>query len=275
MGDGSGMSASGNSSNSKTISRRSVTRGVAWSAPLMAIAVSAPAYASSIPCVVQTNFDGLMPGTSPSALTFVPSTVTATLTWDASYGSDDTPGDTGKVETTSTTPAWNYLECEMLSPVTAGRTVTLSIHLSAPVTNLGFRIHDIDKTGSSQQYGWDDLVIVNTPGKPFTYARGTNVRGTGTAADPFCNNVFGDQAIDSGLNHVDLKWAGPIQDVQIVYTAGHNGTSGNQHIGIGNISFSDCVANPKGFAAPSARAQFAGGGFVPGKTGALLEGRDN
>ena len=68
--------------------------------------------------------------------------------------------------------------------------------------------------------------------------------GTGTDADAFRNNVFGDQAIDSGLNHVDLTWAGSVSQVKFRYRARNSGNSGNQHIGIGNISFSDCVANP-------------------------------
>ncbi|MEO6511995.1 MAG: hypothetical protein ABIO16_13435 [Nocardioides sp.] len=271
------MPESGPQEPGRRLSRRSVARGVAWTAPIAMVAVAAPAFATSAPCQVQTNFDGLQVGTKPSVLTFLPSTITAAITWVASYGSDDTPGGTGQVAQTTTTPAWNYLECEMLSTITAGRTVTLTINLSAPVTNLGFRVHDIDKTGSTQQYGWDDYVIVNTPGKPFTYARGTKVTGTGTSADPFRNTDFGDQAIDSGLNHVDLAWAGPIQTVQIIYKAGHNGNSSNQHIGIGNVSFTDCVANPIGFGAapPADRLAVARGSFATGASRVLLPGRDN
>jgi hypothetical protein len=242
------------------------------------VAVAAPAFATSKPpCQVQTNFDGLQVGTKPGVLTFLPSTITASISWAASYGSDATPGGTGQVARTTTSPAWNYLECEMLQTITAGRTVTLTIQLSAPVSNLGFRIHDIDKTGSSRQYGWDDHVIVNTPGKAFTYTRGTKVTGSGTAADPFRNTEFGDQAIDSGLNHVDLAWAGPIQTVQIVYKAGHDGDSANQHIGIGNLSFTDCVANPAGLVAapPADRLAVARGSFDTGASRVLLPGQDN
>lgn len=49
MGDGSGMSASERSTSnaSRTVTRRTVARGIAWSAPLAAIGVSAPAYATS------------------------------------------------------------------------------------------------------------------------------------------------------------------------------------------------------------------------------------
>ena len=64
MGDGSGMPASERSTShtSRTITRRTVTRGVAWSAPLAAISVAAPAFASSIPCQVTTVLDNLTPG---------------------------------------------------------------------------------------------------------------------------------------------------------------------------------------------------------------------
>ncbi len=269
------------------VTRRTIARGAVWTAPIVGVAVAAPAFATSpVPCQVQTNFDNLQVGSRPTVLTFLPSTITASISWAANYSSPgdptpNTPGDTGLVARTTTSPAWNYLECEMLDPITAGHTVTLSIHLSAPVTNLGFRIHDIDKTGSSNNYGWDDYVIVNTPGKVFTAVKGSNVIGNGSATigspasstGPFRNNVFGDQAIDSGLNHVDLKWAGPIQDVQIIYKGGHNGDSANQHIGIGNISFSDCVANPGGRS-----ASFGTSGadlFTPSAGRQCVPGRDN
>ena len=101
--------------------------------------------------------------------------------------------------------------------------------------------------------------------------------GTGTSALPFRNNVAGDQAIDSGLNHVDLNWAGPIQDVTLTYKAGMNGDSSNQHIGIGNLSFTDCVANPNGVvvAPPADRLAVSRGSFAAGASKALVTGRDN
>ena len=99
--------------------------------------------------------------------------------------------------------------------------------------------------------------------------------GNGTALTPFRNQHTGDQDIDSGRNHVDLTWAGPVAQVQFIYKAGKTGNSDNQHIGIGNISFSDCVANPAGLAAPASRALASGGGFVPGESGELIDGRDN
>jgi hypothetical protein len=274
MGDSSGMpAAEGSTSNtSRTMTRRTVARGIAWSAPLAAVSVAAPAYASSIPCQVTTVLDSLTPGQPVGVLTFLPSTVTATIAFANGAGSGQM-GDTGEVAQTSTLPPWNYIEVEMTDPLNAGDYIDVTITLSQAVTNLSFRIHDIDKTGSQQQYGWNDEVWVQTAG--FTFVRGTNVIGAGTDADAFRNNVFGDQAIDSGLNHVDLKWAGSVSQVKFRYRARNSGDSGNQHIGIGNISFSDCVANPTKRTGFAAQSRTVVGSFVPGETGDLVAGRDN
>ena len=184
---------------------------------MVAVAVAAPAFATSIPCVVQTNFDDLTPGTKPTMLTFLPSTITATIAYSSTgNGGDDTPGGTGQVAATDTDPSWNYLEVEMLDQLTLDDTVTVTITFTQAVTNLTFRIHDIDKTSE----GWDDLVIVNTTG--FTYSAGTDVIGNGTALTPFRNQHTGDQDIDSGRNHVDLTWAGPVAQVQFIYKAGQD-----------------------------------------------------
>jgi hypothetical protein len=55
--------------------------------------------------------------------------------------------------------------------------------------------------------------------------------------------ALGDHGHDR-LGDVQLSWAGTVSQVQFTYRAGITGASVNQHIGIGNISFSDCVANP-------------------------------
>jgi hypothetical protein len=255
----------------RRVSRRSVTRGAVWTAPIIAVATAAPAFATSPPrCVVQTNFDNLTPGTTPSVLTFLPSTVTATVAYAANYGSDNTPGRTGQVGATTTTPVWNYIEVEMLSPITAGHTVTVTLSLSAPVTNLAFKIHDID-TVSGQ---WLDQVVVSTPG--YTAAKGANVTGAGTSGSPFTNTTQVDNPISSGLGDVELKWAGPISQVKFVYRAGSDGSSGNQHVGIGNISFTDCVATSDSrVAVQPGREVVSKGLFSPGRRGDLDPARDN
>ena len=47
----------------------------------------------------------------------------------------------------------------MTDPLNAGDYIDVTITLSQAVTNLSFRLHDIDKTGSTQQYGWNDEVL--------------------------------------------------------------------------------------------------------------------
>lgn len=279
MGVGFSMPETGRLNGEKqVISRRTVARGAAWSAPLAMVAVGAPAFATSTPpCQVQTNFDNLEVGTKPTTLTFLPSTITASIAYSSSgNGGDNTPGGTSEVAQTNTTPAWNYIEVEMLDTLSQGDRVTVTITFSQAVTNLAFRIHDIDAEKSrGGDIQWVDHVVVNTTG--FTYARGTDVTGTGTTDDPFRNTKFEDQAIDSGKNHVDVTWAGSVQVISFTYKAGADGTSSNQHIGIGNLSFTDCVANPDRFAAsqPADRLAAARGSFVTGASRVLVEGQDN
>lgn len=224
--------------NGKTVSRRTVVKGSAWAVP--AVLVTAPVHAVSLSgCIVQSVFDSLRVGSCPTTIDFSPSTVTATLSYSSTgNGGDPTPGGTGCVERTSTAPAWNYIEVEMLSPLAAGDSVTVTITLSQAMERLSFKIHDIDAVTGA----WQDTVVVNTAG--YTWVPGGNIIGSGTVADPFRNSTAVDNPISSGLGDVQLTWAGPIQAVSFKYIAGITGNSQNQHVGLGNISFEDCVANP-------------------------------
>ncbi len=233
-------------------SRRAVTRGGVWAAPVVAIGAAAPAYAASGPCLVRTNFDDLTPGQPVGTLTFPPSDVTGTLTFSS------TPGNTGEVAATSTVPSWNYVEIEMLQPVQQGKQITVTLVLSQPVENLSFKLHDID----SEEGGYRDTVVVHTPG--YVASRGANIQGAGSAADPLRPVDWGDTPIASGLGDVELTWAGPVQTVSFTYVGGLTGNSQNQHIGLGNISFTDCVANPDRQAVDLSRVAVAQGRFSRG-----------
>lgn len=220
---------------SRPVTRRSVSAGAVWAVPVIAVAASAPAMAAS-QCVVTTNFDGLTPGTTPTTLTFLPSTVTATLGFTSSgLGGDNTPGDTGEVAATSTSPSWNYIEVEMLAPIDQGDSIQVTISLTEAVENLTFKIHDID--GLSGQ--WQDTVRVDTAG--FTFVPGANIIGDGSNGTRFRNATPGDDPIDSGVADVTLSWVGPVQTVSFSYIAGRDRDTNNQHIGLGDISFTDCV----------------------------------
>ena len=130
--------------------------------------------------------------TTPAVLTFLPSTITATIAYASTgNGGDNTPGGTGQVAATDTSPPWNYIEVEMLDQLSVGDTVDGDHHAVAQaVTNLSFRIHDIDKT---VRVGWDDLVIVNTAGLHLTERARTSIGLPAPPADAVPQPAPGDQ----------------------------------------------------------------------------------
>lgn len=226
---------------SSSVSRRSVVKGAAWAVPAIVVAAPVPAFAAS-PCTPTTALDDLTPGTTPGTITFQPSGVTATLTFSSSTPGGGT-GATGEVAATSTTPSWNYIELEMTRRLRQGSYVELTITLSQPVEGLSFTLHDIDEVTGS----WYDRVRVYTSG--YTYARGDNVIGTGSAGDLFRPRTPGDRPIDSGLGDVRLTWPGAVSSVRVRYVAGADGNSQNQHIGLGDLSYQACIL-PNGTAQP-------------------------
>ncbi len=244
----------------KDVSRRTVVKAAAWSVPVLAFAAPVPAFAASR-CTPSTNLDGLQTGSKPSSITFMPSALVASLAY-ASSGQPNppTPGGTGTVAATSTNPSWKYIELEMVEQLNAGDYVQLTITFPASgVENLRFTIHDIDKVRDRNlNVAWVDHVIVSgTSG--YTSVRGTNVIGSGTAGDPFRPDQWGDNPIDSGLNRVTITFPGIVTQVVIKYVAGANGYSGNQHVGLGNLSYNDC--KPAG--GPQARSFGASSELVP------------
>lgn len=216
------------------VSRRTIVKGAAWAVPVIAIAAPVPSVAAS-PCTPTTSIDSLSPGTRPTSVLFPPSSVSAAISWaSGGQGGDSTPGDTGRVEATSTSPSWNYIEMEMLSKLDAGDYVQLTLTLSQSVTGFSLLLHDID----SVQGQWQDTVVVDTPG--YTLQLGSGLQGAGTVADPIKPNTWGDYPISSGQGTVRITWPGTVSTVTLRYIAGINGNSANQHIGLGDMRFSAC-----------------------------------
>lgn len=225
---------------SGSIARRTLVAGSAWAVPAVALATPAHALAAS-QCVVQTTFDNLTVGTCVGTIPFTPSLVTATVTY--AYGGGFTAsrrGDTCKVERTTTTPPFSYVEVEMVgtggnNSITQGHFIDVTITLSQAMENLSFTIHDID----SRQSGYRDDIILVTPGG--TATKGSTIIGSGTSGDPFRRNGWGDEPINSGNGSITATWAGPITAVTFRYRAGISGNSQNQHVALSRISFSDCL----------------------------------
>jgi hypothetical protein len=230
------------------VSRRTLVKGVAWAVPVIAFAAPLPAAAAS-PCTPTTTYDTLQVGSSPTVISFLPDLgVAASIAYSYSPGGLAI-GDTGKVEQTSTTPPWRYLELEMLRQgnpprLTAGNYVEVTIALTAAVTGFSLLLHDID----SEQGGYIDSVEVMTAG--WVGQRGTNIQGDGTSGNRYRPINWGDYPISSGDGRLRLTWPGTTSAVTFRYVAGLTGNSANQHIGLGDLSYSACV--PAG--GPSARS---------------------
>lgn len=166
--------------------------------------------------------------------------MTASITYDYSFGSTWKRGGTCQVARTSTTPPFSYVEIEILSPDEDDDDyIDVTITLSQPMENLSFTIHDIDSTYN----GWRDEVIILTGS--YTYSRGSTLQGDGTWGAPFRRSSWGDNPISSGSGAVTVTWAGPIQEVKFRYRAGISGNSENQHVALSRISFTDCLVEPQ------------------------------
>jgi len=232
-----------NQQKSNGVSRRTLVKTAAWTVPVIAFAAPVPAMAASV-CTPTTNLDGLNPNPNKviTSIPFYPGTATASLAYASSgQGGDSTPGGTGTVAATSTNPSWNYIEIEMVSKLNQGDWVTVTLTFpQGPVEDLRFTIHDIDKVRSGHDnVAWVDHVVI-TGTTSFSYVAGNNIDGSGAPGDPFRPDEWGDNPIDSGLNRVSVTFNGPVTQVVITYLAGENGSSGNQHIGLGNLSFNAC-----------------------------------
>jgi len=218
-------------------SRRTVTRGLAWTAPVVLTSVTAPAYATSLPCL-QGQASLTNPGSSTvvTALAFPPSSVTALVTYTAQPWVDQTPGDTGQVRTTAlpTGTQWSYVKLHHPEGADTGDTVTMTISFSEPVENLALRITNIDKVTGD----FIDTVIVSPA--TFEATLGPRVSWTGLATDGFKATEEGE--ISSDLGDVNLIWPDPLQLVQITLRAADvdNASFTGQYVGVGIISFDNC-----------------------------------
>lgn len=226
----------------RAVTRRRVVAAAAWTVPVVTVSAPLPAYAAASQCTPTTSFDNLTPGSRPRTLTFEPSNVVATLSYSEGGSGRLGLGDTSVVSRTRTSPAWNYLTLEMVpgrDRLTSGHWVQLTITLSEPITGLSFIVHDIDSTSG----GYLDTVQVLTEG--YDYELGSNIRGTGTDTNRFRPITTGDTPIDSGRGDVRLTWSTAVSEVSIRYVAGITGSSSNQHIGLGDLSYDACLELPQ------------------------------
>jgi hypothetical protein len=219
------------------LSRRTVARGMAWTAPVVLTSVHAPAVATStMPCL--ECHAALEQTSSPvTTLAFSNSTVTANLSCSAvdddGYDlSDPTPGETGEIHLT---------QCAQGHHVDDRAHGTCA--KSAPDDHRHRQVHDPRRARSLGRRRRHTVPASHPPDGGFTVppgGRGSNVVGDGTATSPFTGST--DENIETSAGDVTLSWAGPLKIVTIAYKEAVRDNVGvlGQQIGVGQISFTTC-----------------------------------
>ena len=112
---------------------------------------------------------------------------------------------------------------------------TITITFSKEVQNVSFALLDVDSKAGWPRDAYQDEVIVLTPG--WTGVKHSNVKGSGTASDPYRGRTT-DSPVDgsSSKSNVDLSWAGKLSSVSFRY-AQDGKVDGAPYIGISDISF--------------------------------------
>ena len=222
----------------KQVGRRAVTRGAVWSIPVVSLAVAAPAMAVS-GCKMTTgvlSWDSYTSGTKQTGKTLT--TTMAGVTVTVSVSGDTSAAHNGEVTSTTTGGLSKVLRFYDLNNK-KNTTQTVLITFSKPVQNLSFSLLDVDSQSGVLQNAYEDLVVINTAGG--SAHRHSNVKGSGTAADPYrAKNTNSPVSGSSADSNIDLSWTGPISSVSFTYKQ-DGSVNGDPFIGISDLSFQRCV----------------------------------
>lgn len=224
------------------IGRRAVARGAAWSVPVVALAVAAPASAATSGCHAQTGTLVWRNLSSGSQLNKNLATTISGLTLRVT-----TTGDTGATDNgiRSTGPIGAATSLLLLHSQNdkSNTTQTITLKFSAKVQNLQFTLLDIDSSQTVTVKGhkttitnhWQDKVSILPA--PSGQTKGSTVQGSGTTAAPW-RAITADTVVpdNSATGNVHLNWTQALDTVTIVYSQ-DGSQDGSPKVGIGDISF--------------------------------------
>lgn len=223
----------------KGVGRRTITRGAAWSVPVIAVAVAAPAAANTSGggCLTgKLDWDSCSgrTGLDKTLITAGGTGVTVMVT----VGGDTSHSGNGAVTGTTTGGQSKVMRFYDENGV-KNTSQTVTITFSSEVQNVSFSLLDVDSAISGRTREYEDEVRIISPAS-WSGSTHSNVTGSGTSNDPY-RAVDTDSPVDgsSSKSNVDLTFAGPL--TQIVFTYAQNGTVyGDPYIGISDIYFQHC-----------------------------------
>lgn len=252
------------------ISRRSLAKGVAWSAPVIAATTTIPAYAASI-CSTTNATTGINWSTfrrdqAPVAGASTQFTGRATtsdgistvnITHTSSTGSSlDNAQDLLYKGTTSQQRGiqWatyagfsDYLYLQTVKQGVSGysggsQASTLTFSFTTPVKNFTFTVGDVDMGSTASGGPWQDILVASSP-----YRGSDNPAPTATGNATVTQNATSttvtatQNAIDykSTAGNVTFTFAGPLDSITLVWRNGQNRT-GAQNIVIDSTTTNVC-----------------------------------
>ncbi len=234
---------------SPVVSRRTLTAGAVWLAPVVAVGVAAPAYAAScgpsFPALIDWGVTSYvrMSATSGRA-TVTPSggvgnvTVDFTSTFNRYSPTTDFEDANLQVHPNSVGALgqqglafFQTRNNNANDSNTYGQTVVIDFN-GRPVTNLSFTLTDIDSSSGN----YTDNVGFSVAPTSFQLL-GTNLQGTGTYSSPFrkTGNNFSVGGNNSGGN-VSVTFAGPLTTLTMKYW--NSQATNQQVVYIADMSFS-------------------------------------
>jgi hypothetical protein len=235
--------------------RRTVTRAVAWTVPVVAASAAAPAYAASCSALTGVSFATWSGRISNGGLDYVQTytppagtvasaiemKIAASYTGFMKAGSEasngpslydvyNPVGNTGK-------PGLGLIQTvtrrmDRAAPERSARGA-YAFSFTKPVRNLVLTFTDIDRTAG------DFLDRVELGGPWTEVSRGSGVSGSGTQASPWTGGAaYSDSS--SGAGNVTVRFAGPLTNFTLTYWNAETSWSGvdrNQAVFVTDVSF--------------------------------------
>ncbi|HEX3930466.1 MAG TPA: hypothetical protein VHW64_07160 [Nocardioides sp.] len=230
----------------RMIGRRAVARGAAWSVPVVALAVAAPAVAASTNCTMGTlswdTFRNGVTGLGTFATTIPGLTVTIAVSGDTAAADN---ARVTNVATGGLSQVLRFYDQEKKN----GTSQTVSITFSKAVRNVQFSLLDVDSALATDRRGnitdnyYQDQVQIVTP-TSWSGTTHSNIVGTGTAASPYkAKNTNSPIDGSDAASNVDLVFPGGtagLTQVQFKYSQGA-AVDGGPFIGMSDLLFQYCA----------------------------------
>lgn len=233
----------------RRISRRTLTAGLAWTVPAVAVAGAAPAFAAS--CTLSTtqnvtwaaNADNDSSYRTQTGTTANTSSVSVTTAFTGTSGGIDTSFNMSSRTVATTNDSIiisNDVPYSTSTPAANYQDVTFTF--SKPVYNLTFTIDDIDRINNGGTYpGYYDQVALLSL-STYTATKGSYLTGSGTTGDPWRTAVDVNGSYDARQS-VTVSFAGPVTSFTIRFwtSTADSRTTEYQFIRLGSMSYRTCA----------------------------------